>query len=975
MQKPSSLSGSQPKLYPCPICRHLNLIETNACKSCKRNLTFCLTEVKLVQVDSKRCSACQQSFAICPHCSRLIHANSNPCQYCRHLLPQFDGVTGSIASKESTAPLPGVAHLSTGHIEQAGMATVPVAQSQAKVAQVPFTSNISTGQLAPEQVEHDRQVGQESYAVAAEGKKDLASLLTLTQIEKNLGELRQGLQDGSAERYFPGNDEDREKILRRWSDEIDQVIALVRLVRKSQLSQLHELEIRKNLTEVVDQLEYRRPYEVKLVGHTGAGKTTILAAMLGEDFFPIWSGDTVTGARTRIRFSDTDQDMMYIHFIDEKRQMESYERKDWQKIALKYIAQPQVGKKNSAGVLQAPEPNESDQVEFVEVVLNTKTHPLLPPNSMIVDLPGGRAGVKVHDDILDKELKRVDAVILFAGGERYRSDQVTSIFQDVREKVTAGRDETNVTRMIFLVATHWDGKSSKVQSLEASVNAMRTLAEDALGASYVSNHRHGPKEEYPFYPIRGQDAFFAAMYQKGEPLSEELQKGAQEYLGRVWALRAELRELVPALPELQSPADAGLEHHQAMWEYSGLPQLIRDIHSFLANSRFEVQLDRVREQLQKAFGRLEDVSWSHIEQYVSPLSRDLDSLRDALKTHAEEQENQIKLQLKQRIERVEKAWNEALNACALALDRQINLNTAFMQELQEAHKQAKKHVKARIQQGYFNQYFDLHQRTSKDAGGLPTDTLKRTVYLKPLLSNLRASFRVAIEKEMRRPSITLARAFLDPLHEKERAGVLDIDDVFSGLLDKNSEIFSKYQNIKVKIKSNAQEACLSITVSVLLGDKCALDNGKPSVAKLVEYVETNLTLKDLDLLQGTYPLIENILDEMVQPLVMDTEAAILTFFLYELDKLLKYEELYYSGSSQSASFQNRDGDFSDLLAEMRVKMDHLRNTDEMKRSVLSLLNKNQPQIDRWENIIKELESIKSMHPSRGRDNVVEGVLR
>jgi hypothetical protein len=174
-------------------------------------------------------------------------------------------------------------------------------------------------------------------------------MLTLSEIDSRLRELQNALRAGGALQYFPGDQKNQETVVQRWIAQVGQFAELVQLLRRSQISQLHELEIRKNLTEAVTQLEFRRPYEVKLVGHTGAGKTTILAAILGEDFFPIWSGDTVTGARTRILFSDIQAEEMRIHFLDQQRPVENYERKDWQKTALKYIAQPL----QSDGIFQA----------------------------------------------------------------------------------------------------------------------------------------------------------------------------------------------------------------------------------------------------------------------------------------------------------------------------------------------------------------------------------------------------------------------------------------------------------------------------------------------------------------------------------------------------------------------------------------------------------------------------------------------
>src|SRR5947208_3428041 len=47
---------------------------------------------------------------------------------------------------------------------------------------------------------------------------------------------------------------------------------------------------------------YTREYSVKLIGHTGVGKSTLLATMVGQDIFPRQAGEVVTAVPTHVRF-------------------------------------------------------------------------------------------------------------------------------------------------------------------------------------------------------------------------------------------------------------------------------------------------------------------------------------------------------------------------------------------------------------------------------------------------------------------------------------------------------------------------------------------------------------------------------------------------------------------------------------------------------------------------------------------------
>ena len=152
-------------------------------------------------------------------------------------------------------------------------------------------------------------------------------------------------------------------------------------------------------------------------------------------------------------------------------------------------------------------------------------------------------------------------------------------------------------------------------------------------------------------------------------------------------------------------------------------------------------------------------------------------------------------------------------------------------------------------------------------------------------------------------------------------------------------------------------------MSDLLSSNCALEDESRSVVALLAYVAQNEHLEDEDFRKGTYPLIEGILAEMVSSIIHHTEKAILTFFRYELDALLEYEELLYAGAGNpqmqsDGIFQAHDGAFRQLLHDLRQQMGHLSEDSEIRKQLQTMINKNRPQIDHWASVIKELEKIR-----------------
>ncbi len=93
-------------------------------------------------------------------------------------------------------------------------------------------------------------------------------------------------------------------------------------------------------------------------------------------------------------------------------------------------------------------------MNYVEFALPMGYSPLLPPNTVLVDLPDGEAGQERHERFMLEGLENADAIILVAGGNRFNSQLAVPIFDQVRVKVTEGKRPDIAARMMFLVAIH-----------------------------------------------------------------------------------------------------------------------------------------------------------------------------------------------------------------------------------------------------------------------------------------------------------------------------------------------------------------------------------------------------------------------------------------------------------------------------------------------------------------------------------------
>src|SRR6266849_4661438 len=448
-----------------------------------------------------------QQVIICPQCDNVVHIDAEFCNIC---------------GKQLRPP-----------IAISGAGTLIVAPSS-------FPSQVEDGDIDGED--------DEDY----EDELDHSGMhTTVPSIPPALGELLnllRHLQEQSAhiEHYFPAELPGKAQKLLAWKKQLHRAFACAELLDHPQLRQIESqqtFKLRHHLAE--------------------AGKSTLLAALLGQDIFPRLAGGAVTGVRTQVRLcGEQEPEEMHVHFLTRKafddllRQTEQASKnasnqrtrdalaaelsillKANEAFAEHYLrdGQPRVEfiprerwKAESNRYIEEPardsqEPRLVRIIDYVEYTLHAGTHSLLPPGSVLVDLPGGAAGQLRHDAILRAELNTIDAVILVIGNNRFGDEERTQrIFELVRRKVVLGRSPEVAARMVFLAVTHWDEINS-IASLEKALGSLRSLLHE-LPANYSSYHHHGPNNSYFFYPLRALDGLLATLGSKQHKLDADRQQ-------------------------------------------------------------------------------------------------------------------------------------------------------------------------------------------------------------------------------------------------------------------------------------------------------------------------------------------------------------------------------------------------------------------------------------------------------------------
>jgi hypothetical protein len=809
-------------------------------------------------------------------------------------------------------------------------------------------------------------------------------------------------QTDQMERYFPTDLPDKEQKLMTWKKQIQRALACAEFLDRSHLQQIESpqpLKLRHHLTEAAYALDFTREYAVKLVGHAGAGKSTLLAALLGQDIFPRLAGGAVTGVCTRVRLcNEGEPEELRVHFfkrtayealirqtqqamseatsqriradLDTELQLlfkardafgEQYLKEDsphvevlprgrWKDEGSRYIEEP--SRDNAS-------PRLVRLVNFVEYRVLAGKRPILPPGSVLVDLPGGSSGQLRHDAILREELRNTDAIILVVGNNRFGDDERTQhIFELVRRKVLLGRAPDVASRMLFLAVTHWDEITSPA-SLEKAMGSLRPLLR-SLPSNYPSYHHHGPGNNAFFYPLRTQDGLLASLGCLRQPLDPERVQEGRDYAGSILSVYPELLKIDPKLPATASAQDfqkVTPAQHQAMLNFSGLPELSRDLQAFLSGNRYEVQLRQAETQIALALQQLEDLCWENLER-IGFQSRDLQELEHELNTRRSQRSAARFDMLQQRTQGMHAAWNESLKAFDQAISAE---NSAFHTTLQVGHDRAARRIKIRIMQGYFDHFVKVGNHAPKDSPALEIGNRWVDVDGWNLIKDLRVNLSAALERELQEPARALAEAFLLPIAQKEEIDdSLDIHAVslgeFGGELD---EIHKMYNRLKRVIRDKARDVCFYVTMGELLNEeKYAPTRDNPAVGAL--YRLTTSAGRAETILQQARQFMGPILDVICEDLAETTEQRIARLFRYELDKLEIRQT--FENERLDAPPVNQSGAFADLVNRLySLLAERVLTSEGLRQQLDALQAEREVGVERWVELLQDVEILKTIH--------------
>jgi hypothetical protein len=927
-----------------------------------------------------------QQLMTCPQCDNVVPIGAPFCNICgTRLYPPPTTAQASAAAAAAGA---------------AATATATPAQPGATpTAPAPPASYDEEEDEEEEDYEYE-EGEEEEEGESGKATQTAAPPLAPGEIHSLLQRLEE--QVGQIDVYFPANLPDKAQKINAWKKQLQRASACARLLERPQIQQIESqqaLRLRHHIAEAARALDYTREYTVKLVGHAGAGKSTLLAALIGRDIFPRLAGGAVTGVRTRVRLCrDDEPEEMHVHFLtraafghllsqtqqaiktaptqkmrealaaeltillkaseafgdtylkDDQPYVEIVPRERWKTESRRYIEEP---------ARDSEEPRLTRVIDYVEYRVHAGPRSVLPPNSVLVDLPGGAAGQIYHDLMLREELKQVDALLLVIGNNRFGDDErIQRIFEEVRQAVLQNRAFDVASRMLFLVVTHWDEINSPA-SQEKALGSLRPFLRE-LPPGYASYHRHGSRHTYFFYPLRALDALLATLGLAGTSLDEERQQEGREYAGRLLGIYPELLKVAPSLPPTTSAQEfeqVTREQHEAMLQYSGLPELTHDLQVFLTENRYEVQLRHAETQLAMALQLTEDLCWEQMSQ-LGVESHDLQELQQEMRSRQARRSAARFEHLQRRTNAMLDAWNDALRQFDSAISSE---KSVFQRVLQTAHERAAQRVKIRITQGHFDHYIKVGNRRPEDSPAMEIGNRWTDIDGWGLIKALRQSLCMALERELNDPARTLAEAFLMPIAYKEEVdGSLDINRValgeFGGELD---EIQKAYNKLKRSIREKARDICLYVTLGELLNEeKYAPTRENPAVGAL--YRLTNAQGRAEEIIQQARRLMAPILDTICNGLARSTEQRIARLFRYELDKL--QERQVYDSDRLEAQPVSQNGTFSDIVTRLYSHLTERVHTSEALRQQLDNLQaQREAALDQWVDLLQEVEALKTIH--------------
>ncbi len=752
---------------------------------------------------------------------------------------------------------------------------IPPTQLASNVTQLAPTQSIGPATLlAPRQSPMNKTVSAPASAVTLQFTSFSAEL---NEIRENLAQLIDKAREGTMEEYFPGDLPDKAKKIEEWKAQIRRAHACAKLLEQPQFQQLHEQQkrdIRDYLAKATFILDFTREYTVKLAGQTGVGKTTLFSALVGHNIFPRGAGAAITRIPTHVRLSDKGDEMSVHYFtrsefeilvketeeciaketdeqkrtkltqeksrlqeaeqafpscLTDKGYVETFLRPQWDKEILYYLQEPA---STTTAVRKTP------LAKYVEFTLHPGAKPFLPSKSVLVDLPGGAAGHPRHDAILREELQTIDALILVAEANRGGDTAET---QNIFSRLIQDKGHEGASQMIFVVVTRKDALKNDDDRNRLSGSMGQLLK--ALPNKYKDYHRHGPEKNF-YYLLQAEEALAASIALASQTIDEEQRA---KYLEK--------------------------------FAESGLGELAKDLQTFLSRERYGVQLQQAGLLLDNILAILKNFCRDALEQALRTQIGDGQQLQAEMEKRKSEREEALHKKLLSRVDKMHKAWEEALLQFEGDVYKQ---ESAFQQALRGIHQQAKADITNRIHHGHFDRFWKERSSKRKRPFGLRAVLLN--IPVGPLIEELHISICTVIEGRISKLARPLADAFLKPLELKEAEGMLDISQIAYGIRDPRlRDLRKEYEGLQREIRKRAHDICLYVTTSELLNKaRLGLTEETAEVKEIIHFVGKKEEDADVD---AIHKKMISILDKMCAELPENTEDRIVSSFYYELEKL------------------------------------------------------------------------------------------
>lgn len=179
---------------------------------------------------------------------------------------------------------------------------------------------------------------------------------------------------------------------------------------------------------------------------------------------------------------------------------------------------------------------------------------------------------------------------------------------------------------------------------------------------------------------------------------------------------------------------------------------------------------------------------------------------------------------------------------------------------------------------------------------------------------------------------------------------------FGGELD---EIQKAYGKLKRAIRDKARDVCLYATLGELLNEeKYAPTKDDPTVGALYRLATT--PGKPEDIIQQARQLMGPILDVICERLAQSTEQRIARLFRYELDGLEKRP--VFDNDRLDAPPSTHPGAFTDLVSRLySLLVERTLTSNALRDQLDSLQAQREASVDRWVELLREVEALRTMH--------------